>query len=184
MKLTLALKIKIKLLVLSLLVTPTGSWAQQPQAQGTAPAVTEAVKPEATAPLKTPVLSFLEWKSMRVHEAQKKLEAMGKGSGAQGAIWQEGKSVTETDEASRTSEQKLNFNVDVALQLNIHDYFSMYLKTLTSEEFKEATKKLSEDEKSDLLLAYKNSTEKEKKIPLKLSKIPKDNAKSKNTEIQ
>lgn len=184
MRYTLALQIKIKLLALSFLAVSAQSWAQQPQAQGTTPMAAEATKAETVAPIKTLVFSFLEWKSMRVHEAQKKLEAMGKGAGTPGAIWQEGKSIAESDEVSRNSEQKLNFNVEVALQLNIHDYFSMYLKTLTPEEFKEATKKLSEDEKSELLLAYKNSTEKEKKVPLKFSKIPKDNAKSKNTEIQ
>lgn len=151
-------------------------------AQAQAPVASQS--PTATPAVAAPaVLSFLEWKSMRVHEAQQKLEAMGKGSAAQGTIWQEGKSEME-DASARAKDPKLNFNVDVALQLNVHDYFSMYLKTLTSDEFKEASKKLTEEEKTELLLAYKNSQDKEKKLPLKLSKTPKDNAKSKNTEIQ
>ena len=139
----------------------------------------------ANMPEKTSVYSFLEWKSARVHEAQQKLETLSKAQGQQQSqIWQEGKSVDSSEEMGRTNEQKLTFNVDVALQLNIHDYFSMYLKMLSLEEFKEATKKLSEEEKAELLLAYKNIQDKEKKLPLKLSKTPKDNAKSKNSEIQ
>jgi len=150
---------------------PTGS-KTAPGAAGADPAT------EGALPGKPVVLSFLEWKSLRVHEAQQKLEQMNKNQ--QGQVWQEGKSVTPDD---KTSGQKLNFNVDVALQLNIQDYFSMYLKTLSPEEFKEATKKLSDDETAELLMAYKNTQEKDKKIPLKFSKNPKDNAKSKNTEI-
>jgi hypothetical protein len=153
--------------------------------QAQAPAAPQAQAPATAVVAQAPaVLSFLEWKSMRVHEAQQKLEAMGKGSAAQGTIWQEGKSEGAEDTSTRLKDPKLNFNVDVALQLNVQDYFSMYLKTLNSEEFKEASKKLTEEEKTELLLAYKNSLDKEKKLPLKLSKNPKDNAKSKNTEIQ
>jgi hypothetical protein len=138
------------------------------------PAVQPAVQPAIQPPQ---VMSFLEWKAQRVHEAQQKLEQLGKGNPAP-QVFQEGKSVT--DPTSKPNEQKLNFNVDVALQLNIQDYFSLYLKSLTQEEFKEATKKLSPDEVSELLTAYKNSMEKEKKLPLKFSKNPKDNAKSQN----
>lgn len=127
---------------------------------------------------KSVVLNFLEWKAQRVQEAQKKLEQVNKANSA-ASQWQEGKSTLETSD-----EQKLNFNVDVALQLNIHDYFSMYMKLLSNNEYKEASKKLSDDEKTELLLAYKNISEKEKRLPLKMSKIPKDNAKNKNQEIQ
>jgi DNA-directed RNA polymerase subunit F len=118
-----------------------------------------AVIPAETAD-KPSVLSFLEWKSMRVHEAQKKLEQVNK-----------------------TEEQKLSFNVDVALQLTVQDYFSMYLKNLSPEEFKEAVKKLVPDESAELLMAYRNSLEKDKKVPLKFSKSPKDNATQKPPEI-
>ncbi len=140
--------------------------------------------PTAASAEKTNVYSFLEWKSARVHEAQQKLQTVSKAQGNHSQVWQEGKSSDSTDEVGRTNEQKLTFNVDVALQLNIHDYFSMYLKMLSLEEFKEASKKLTEDEKSELLLAYKNIQDKEKKLPLKFSKSPKDNAKGKNSETQ
>lgn len=133
---------------------------------------------------KKSVLSYLEWKAERVTEAQKKLEQITKHS--EGADWQEGKgAVSDTSGTPlKTHEQKLIFNVDVALQLNIHDYFSMYLKSLNLEDFSEATKRLTPAEAGELLLAYKNSLDKERKLPLKLSKIPKDNAKNKNPEIQ
>ena len=135
---------------------------------------TSGAAPEATGG----VLGFLEWKSARVHEAQQKVEQMNKG---QTQIFQEGKSVQE--EKTAMDEQKLNFNVDVALQLNVQDYFSMYLKNLTQEDFREATKKMNSEEVAELLLAYKNSQEKEKAPPLKFSKIPKNNAKSKKSDI-
>jgi hypothetical protein len=171
----------------------------QSHAQQNGPESKETLKASSAAPLRAEALpaqelnvaasvqSFLEWKSARVHEAQQKLEQMTKNPN-QTNVWQEGRAQTEGAEEDsslqRPLEQKLNFNVDVALQLNIHDYFSMYLKTLNSDEFKAATKRLSDEEKTELLLAYKTAAEKEKKIPLKLSKIPKDNAKSKNPEIQ
>ncbi|MBY0314114.1 MAG: hypothetical protein K2Q26_01255 [Bdellovibrionales bacterium] len=126
---------------------------------GASMAWSQTPAPEVVAE-KPAVLSFLEWKSMRVHEAQKKLEQVNK-----------------------TDEQKLSFNVDVALQLTVQDYFSMYLKNLSPEEFKEAVKKLVPDESAELLMAYRNSLEKDKKVPLKFSKSPKDNATQKLPEI-
>jgi hypothetical protein len=150
-----------------------------------APTVPAAPVVPGVSPEKVSVYSFLEWKSARVHEAQQKLETLSKSQiQGQSQVWQEGKSVDTAEDVGKTNEQKLTFNVDVALQLNIHDYFSMYLKMLSLEEFKEATKKLTDDEKSELLLAYKNSQDKEKKLPLKFSKSPKDNAKSKSSQIQ
>lgn len=139
----------------------------------------------ASTPVAAPVvLGFLEWKSLRVHEAQQKVEQMNKTQG-QAQVWQEGKTAADAQAATSgpVEEQKLNFNVDVALQLNIQDYFSMYLKNLTPEEIKEASKKLNADEVAELLVAYKNSQEKDKKLPLKFSTVPRDNAKSKKQKI-
>jgi hypothetical protein len=145
-----------------------------------------AADPALGTPAAPTVIGFLEWKSQRVHEAQQKVEQMNK-SQNQAQVWQEGKSTTDAQPvaapAASGDEQKLNFNVDVALQLNIQDYFSMYLKNLTPEEFKEATKKLNSDEVAELLLAYKNSQDKDKKLPLKFSTVPLNNAKSKKSKI-
>lgn len=147
---------------------PSTSSGQQANASTSTNTAIETVGAVAK-PAPPAVLSFLEWKSMRVHEAQKKVEQAK--PNPQGSI------------EAKPDEQKLNFNVDVALQLTIQDYFSMYLKNLSIEEFKEATKKLVPDEYTELLLAYRNSLEKDKKIPLKFSKSPRDNAAHKGPEI-
>ncbi len=175
--------VSVFVFLMILFIAQNGS-AQSPVTSQTPSDAVIAPPTPANETSKRNVLSYLEWKAERVAEAQKKLEQVAKTS--EGADWQEGKS-GELDAGGtnlKTSEQKLIFNVDVALQLNIHDYFSMYLKSLSLNEFSEATKKLTPTEAGELLLAYKNSLEKEKKISLKLSKIPKDNAKSKNQEIQ
>lgn len=120
-------------------------------------------KPEATPAIV--VLSFLDWKALRVHEAQQKLEKASREKGTESAP---------IDSVGKTFDsQKLNFNVDVALQLNIQDYFSMYLKTLTAAEFQEATKKLTHLEVYELLQAYKASLESPKAPTLKFSKADK-----------
>ncbi len=148
--------------------------AQSPGALGTTSTETtieaEASSAEATTPsqsgivsaAKPVVLSFVEWKSLRVHEAQQKLEQVAKPA-----------QVEKFQGSDKAVEQKLNFNVDVALQLNIQDYFSMYLKNLSKDEFKEATKKMNQDEVSDLLMAYKASQETAKAPTLKFSKSEK-----------
>lgn len=113
------------------------------------------------------VLSFLEWKALRVHEAQQKLEKLAQTQEAS----VESSAAISGDKG--VDSQKLNFNVEVALQLNIQDYFSMYLKTLTPEEFKAATQKLTTVEVHELLLAYKASLEAVKAPALRFSKAEK-----------
>lgn len=167
-------KMLLKIALISLCSNPV--WAQSKEVKTQDPQAQTTVAAPATTPA---VLSFLEWKSLRVHEAQQKVEQMNKNQGTS-PVWQEGKGA---EAAQAADGQKLNFNVDVALQLNIQDYFSMYLKNLTQEEFKEATKKLTGEDVTELLAAYKNSLEKDKKVPLKFSRSAKDNAKGKNPEI-
>jgi hypothetical protein len=145
--------------------------AQSPAAPAAAPLETPATVPPESAAIqggavsatKPVVLSFVEWKSLRVHEAQQKLEQASSTQTTQ---------VEKFVGSDKVVEQKLNFNVDVALQLNIQDYFSMYLKNLSKEEFKEATKKMNQEEVSELLLAYKSSQE-TKSPGLKFSKSEK-----------
>ncbi|MCB9073694.1 MAG: hypothetical protein H6623_08730 [Bdellovibrionaceae bacterium] len=176
----------IKIAILTVLQVSASASFAQTSTSSTNPTPIAATESQETidqqglaAPAKPVVLSFMEWKSLRVHEAQQKLEQMAKTQ--EGApVWHEGKAAAD----AKGAEQRLNFNVDVALQLNIQDYFSMYLKNLSKEEFKEATKKLNQEEVAELLLAYKNSQDKGKTSPqLKFSSTNKDNAKSKNTEI-
>ena len=101
------------------------------------------------------ILSFLKWKSMRVHEAQRRLDQVG------------------TVGPSQQNQEKLTFNVDVALQLNIEDYFSMYMKNLSPQAFKASAKQLTLDEVSELLLAYKKSLERGSQPQVKFTKGPK-----------
>lgn len=146
--------------------------ALSPAETSTTPAVAAppAVPPTVSVPVDKNakpllVLSFVEWKTLRVHEAQQRLERVAKSG--------DGLTSSAPNEDKNSDQQKLNFNVDVALQLNVQDYFSMYLKNLSKEEFKEATKKLNHEEVSELLLAYKASQEALKAPSLKLSKTEK-----------
>ncbi len=79
--------------------------------------------------------------------------------------------VTPVAEAKNSSESKsplsieekaerlrqLEFNLEIAQGLTIHDYFALYLKSKTKAEMAEAIKKLSPDELSELLMAYRKS---------------------------
>ena len=153
-------KTLIKTFIMSAMILVNQAQAQSPATPAVAPVespATTTVTPEgaviqggAVSASKPVVLSFVEWKSLRVHEAQQKLEQASNTQTTQ---------VEKFAGADKVAEQKLNFNVDVALQLNIQDYFSMYLKNLSKEEFKEATKKMNQEEVSELLLAYKFSQE-------------------------
>ncbi|MCC6138497.1 MAG: hypothetical protein IT287_07675 [Bdellovibrionaceae bacterium] len=175
-------KSRFYILILSLLILANTARAQAPAAapstaapMATAPDSASAVATDAgavqqgvvSAP-KPVVLSFVEWKSLRVHEAQQKLE-----HAASSQVAGQSAPIEKFVGSDKATEQKLNFNVDVALQLNIQDYFSMYLKNLSKEEFKEATKKLNTEEATDLLLAYKASQESPKSPTLKFSKSEK-----------
>lgn len=160
-------KTLINILVLTVMLLGNQAYAQSPvasEATGTTSPDTAAIQQGGVVSAPKPVvLSFVEWKSLRVHEAQQKLEQASSAQTTQ---------VEKFVGADKATEQKLNFNVDVALQLNIQDYFSMYLKTLSKDEFKEATKKMNQEEVSELLLAYKTSQE--SKLPsLKFSKSEK-----------
>ena len=57
----------------------------------------------------------------------------------------------ETGEALR----QLEFNLEIALGLTIHDYFALYLKDKSQSEMTEVIKQLSAEEVSELLLAYR-----------------------------
>ncbi len=53
--------------------------------------------------------------------------------------------------------RQLEFNLEIAQGLTIHDYFALYLKSKSKAEMAEAIKKLSPDELSELLMAYRKS---------------------------
>lgn len=53
--------------------------------------------------------------------------------------------------------RQLEFNLEIAQGLTIHDYFALYLKNKSKQEMAEAIKQLSPDELSELLMAYRKS---------------------------
>lgn len=64
------------------------------------------------------------------------------------------------DPAKKAQEEKLRqleFNLEIAQGLTIHDYFALYLKDKTRDEMALAIQQLSPDEVSELLMAYRSS---------------------------
>ncbi len=59
--------------------------------------------------------------------------------------------------ASEEQLRQLEFNLEIAQGLTIHDYFALYLKNKSKEEMASAIQKLSPEELSELLVAYRES---------------------------
>ncbi|MEM7645971.1 MAG: hypothetical protein AAF203_03590, partial [Pseudomonadota bacterium] len=53
--------------------------------------------------------------------------------------------------------RRMEFKLEIALGLTIHDYFALYLKSKTREEVAQAVTKLDPAEVSELLMAYKKA---------------------------
>lgn len=105
-------------------------------------------------------LGFKEWKKNRVYEAKKALENYKlKNVGNNIAQKSKGTQVVVLSPAPKIKAgeaiRQLEFNVEIALSLTIHDYFALYLKGKTREQLMEVVKKLSPDELSELLVAYR-----------------------------
>ncbi len=52
--------------------------------------------------------------------------------------------------------RQLEFNLEIAQGLTIHDYFALYLKDKSKEDMAKAIQKLNPEELSELLAAYRN----------------------------
>lgn len=125
--------------------------------------------PTAEAPM-----GFKVWKEKRVAQAKVALEAVKRPV--------EPPKKVESPEGIKEAERQLDlqaerlrqleFNLEIALGLTIHDYFALYLKNKSKEEMSEAVKQLSPSELSELLVAYRetlfgapfNDREKSKKL--------------------
>lgn len=66
-------------------------------------------------------------------------------------------SAVSTDPKAGETLRQLEFNLEIALGLTIHDYFALYLKDKNKEDMVSAIQKLSPDELSELLMAYRKS---------------------------
>ena len=53
--------------------------------------------------------------------------------------------------------RQLEFNLEIAQGLTIHDYFALYLKNKSQQEMAAAIQELSASELSELLMAYRKS---------------------------
>ena len=51
----------------------------------------------------------------------------------------------------------MEFNLEIALGLTIHDYFALYLKDKSKDDMVKAVQKLSPEELSELMMAYRTS---------------------------
>ena len=60
-------------------------------------------------------------------------------------------------EANAEKLRQLEFNLEIAQGLTIHDYFALYLKNKDQIQMAQAIQKLSPDELSQLLMAYRKS---------------------------
>lgn len=60
-------------------------------------------------------------------------------------------------EARAEKLRQLEFNLEIAQGLTIHDYFALYLKDKSKQDMVKVIEKLSSEELSELLLAYRTS---------------------------
>ena len=60
-------------------------------------------------------------------------------------------------EAKTEKLRQLEFNLEIAQGLTIHDYFALYLKNKDQNEMAQAIQQLSPDELSQLLMAYRKN---------------------------
>jgi hypothetical protein len=83
---------------------------------------------------------------------------------------------TQSDQQAQAEKlRQLEFNLEIAQGLTIHDYFALYLKNKSKPEMAEAIKRLSPDELSELLMAYRKSLYGVPAVDSEPSKIPAQN---------
>ena len=121
-------------------------------------------------------VGFKDWKQKRVFQARAELDSFKtpQNSPTESSVENSGeKSDSQTSENNEESEnqtpknpklearaeklRQLEFNLEIAQGLTIHDYFALYLKDKSKEQMSLAITKLSSDELSELLMAYRSS---------------------------
>lgn len=60
-------------------------------------------------------------------------------------------------DADQAQLKQLEFNLSLAQDLSVHDYFALYLKDKSRDEFQSVVQKLSPEELGELLLAYRSN---------------------------
>ncbi|MCJ8278056.1 MAG: hypothetical protein HRT44_05855 [Bdellovibrionales bacterium] len=134
------------------------------------------------------LLGFKDWKQKRVFKArasldQFKTQQTDPNEAVGGAPEAEKQASEKTDENQKTVQnqkdkeagerlRQLEFNLEIALGLTIHDYFALYLKNKSKEDMVKAVQKLSPEEVSELMLAYKNALYGAPKVEAKAAQNP------------
>ena len=97
------------------------------------------------------VLGYSGWKTARVEEARQQLDKLQADLQAPPAAKATGPRFARGDQKL----QQAQFNVEIAQELTISDYFNLYVTQLRDRSsFVDAAKKLSAEETADLMLAY------------------------------
>lgn len=131
--------------------------------------VEKVEKPQNQEP-KSQLIGFQEWKQERVEKAKEKLEAFkspdeisveqaSEGETSKEVFVENAGEKPSTPEAQADRLRQLEFNLEIALSLTIHDYFSLYLKSKNRAELTEVVQKLKPDELSELLMSYRDRLE-------------------------
>lgn len=105
--------------------------------------------PLPPAPIEPP-MGFKIWKEKRVLQARSALDSVKKPAAPEVGPQSERQLDIQAERL-----RQLEFNLEIALGLTIHDYFALYLKNKTKEEMSEAVKQLTPGELSELLAAYR-----------------------------
>ena len=120
-------------------------------AEGPELAQSEAVSAELPV---SPLLGFGEWKNQRVSQAQ---EALNEASPTQDPQFVGPPAPPEDPKIKAERVRQLEYNLEIAKSLSIHDYFALYLKDKNSDQISQLVEKLEPGQISQLLLAYKKS---------------------------
>lgn len=156
------------------------AWAQTPpkSTEATKPALVAAVKSQANKAVvgeaqkgSDALVGFQSWKTSQVSKAKTALASFktptmktNPEAAEPGLINPE--TVENSEEKAEIKKihsnqaerlRQLEFNLEIALGLTIHDYFSLYLKNKSQAEMATIIPKLSADELSALLIAYRKS---------------------------
>jgi hypothetical protein len=120
---------------------------------GTAQAATPAINSRKLAIVQTPVKSYREWKAQRIHTA-------GSQIGVLKAQLTSAQMMGRTAQAANLQKEisQEQWNLDVAKELSVTDYFVLYLSQVPeADRFKQAAAKMSLNEIEEMMKAYSDA---------------------------
>lgn len=121
------------------------------------------------------VMGFQAWKASRIDEAKVQIERLQAEAGADKATGDRGpgeknplvkgadgkpiaKDRFQKNQRADQRLQQAQLNLEIAQELNVNDYFVLYLSRFKERSaFQEAARKLSVEEAADLMIAYQKS---------------------------